>query len=670
MKFFLKILFVCSFIIHFGHAQQATNTHIVKKGETIYQIGRTYNVSPKKLLDLNPNARGIIYINDIIILPTSSLATTKNLASYRVLPGETKYGLSKRFGVSISALENENPHIKNGLQSGHLLKIANAKNLEPSSTPNSEASLNYSKSTPHKVIKGETLYGISRANNITVNQLINANKDIIKGVLMAGVTINIPVFDNIQDSSTYIVKKGDTKYNLSKRFNKSILELENANPEIKSVLRLGSTIVIPNGIDSNVEQTNKEEVVQVNSPTEESNNLKIETETNKIEAETTIDINKKTEITNQAIVKAQAYNSLIETIDKSKQNKILLFTPFTEAQFEVFTNNPSEFQSLENNLLKQNIEFHRGALMAIDSINSLELNSVIKISALENSNLKNKVPDAINGNALRAYNGIILPFYLDKSELIANLVKADDIPVITTYAENSNNNLSNLFEALPSPTIQRLKMLDYLKSQNANYIIIADSEKKKNKTQIEEKLPQAQFLKLNVNGSFDEDNLISMLDENRKNYVVLESNKPSVLISSTNLLLRVLSNYKIELAILEQSLMPDTNRVSSRRLKILNMVYPSFSKTSLTKAPNYFISRYRNKYNSDATVNVLLGFDIIYDSLIRLLQSNSFAETAQNTKSRHLYLVFDYKQTALGRFSNNNNIIIRQYGKDYDGQDN
>ena len=99
------------------------------------------------------------------------------------------------------------------------------------------------------------------------------------------------------------------------------------------------------------------------------------------------------------------------------------------------------------------------------------------------------------------------------------------------------------------------------------------------------------------------------------------------------------------------------------------MVYPSFSKSSLTNTPNYFLSRYRIKYNSDATINVLLGFDIIYDSLMRLLQSNSFNETAQNTKSKQLYLVFDYKQTALGRFSNTN-IIIRQYGKDYDGQDN
>lgn len=662
MKFFLKVLFVCSFIIQFGHAQQANKTHIVKKGETIYQIGRIYNVSPKKLLELNPNASEGIYINDVIILPTSIAETAKNTSTYRVKPGDTKYSLSKRFGISINALENENPHIKNGLQPGHLVKIANNQNLEPISLSNSETSLNYSKSIPYKIKKGETLYSISQANNLTVNQLKNANKDIITDVLTVGATINIPVFDNLQDSNTYIIKKGDTKYNLSKRFNKSILELENANPDIKSALQIGSTIVIPNGINSKVEESNKENVVQINTPTEDPNKITTETETS-------IEVNKIPEISNQAIVKSDVYNSLTKTVDKSKQNKVLLFTPFTKTQFENFTNNPAEFQSLQNNLFKQNVEFHRGALMAIDSIKSLGFNSEIKISALENSNLKNKVSDAINANAMRAYDGIVLPFYLNKSELIASLVKADNIPVITTYAEKNKDNLSNLFEALPSPNIQRLKTLEYLKTQNANYIVIADSEQNKNKIQILEKLPRAKYLKLNANGSFDEDNLISMLDKNQKNYIVLESAKSSVLISSTNLLLRVLSSYKIELAILEQSLMPDISKVSSRRLKILKMVYPSLSKTSLAETPNYFKTQYRNTYNSDVTINVLLGFDIIYDSLIRLLQFDNFDETVQSTKSRQLYLVFDYKQNGLGRFSNNN-IIIKQYDKDSDGQGN
>ena len=660
MKFFLKVLFVCSFIIQFGHAQEATKTHIVKKGETIYQIGRIYNVSPKILLELNPNAREVLYINDIIILPTSSEEITKNASTYKVQPGDTKYGISKRFGLSINALENENPDIKNGLKPGDILNIANAKNLEVSSLSNSEALLNHSESIPYKVKKGETLYSISQANDVTVNQLRNANKDIITDVLKVGTIINIPVFDDLRDSNTYIIKKGDTKYSLSKRFNKSIIELENANPDIKSTLRIGSTIVIPNEINSEVEESNKKNVIQVITPTEDTNKIITETETS-------IEVNKIPEISKQAVVKSDVYNSLTETIDKSKQNKVLLFTPFTKTQFEGFTNNPAEFQSLENNLLKQNVEFHRGALMAIDSIKSLGYNSEIKISALENSNLKNKVSDAINANAMIAYDGIILPFYLNKSELIASLVKADNIPVITTYAENNKDNLSNLFEALPSPYIQRLKMLEYLKTKNANYIVIADREQ--NKNQILEKLPRAKYLKLNTNGSFDEDNLISMLDKNQKNYIVLESAKSSVLISSTNLLLRVLSSYKIELAILEQSLMPDISKVSSRRLKILKMVYPSLSITSLTETPNNFKTQYRNTYNSDATINVLLGFDIIYDSLIRLLQSNNFDKIAQSTKSQQLYLVFDYKQNGLGRFSNNN-IIIKQYDKDSDGQDN
>ena len=48
MKFFLKVLFICSFIIQFGHAQEATKTHIVKKGEGAYfSSGSRPNQTPQ-----------------------------------------------------------------------------------------------------------------------------------------------------------------------------------------------------------------------------------------------------------------------------------------------------------------------------------------------------------------------------------------------------------------------------------------------------------------------------------------------------------------------------------------------------------------------------------------------------------------------------------------------
>ena len=664
LKLFLRIVCICIFLIQYLQAQDTTRTHTVKKGETIYQIGRLYNVSPKTLLQLNPDTGDVIYVNDLIILPGSSAINNNESGLYTVKRGETKFGLSKKFGITINALESENPHIKNGLQAGHILNVLGVEKASTASTTNLVNESVENEMMPYLVKKGETLWGISKAHNTTVAQLRSANRDAINNVLQAGSTIRVPIKPSSKNDNTYQVIKGDTKYGLSKRFNITISELEHLNPQIKQQLYAGSIINISQNNESNnvVESSSsKETIANSNSETNDSNSISQNTS-----SQGNDNLNPKV---NQPIANTAEGNTLYASIDRTEQNNFLMFVPFTENQFEYYKQNPSEFAVLDNKSLKDNIEFHRGAKMAIDSIKSLGLQCEVKINALENPNEKNTVSAKINTSEMQTYDGIIVPFYLNETEYIASLLKTDNIPVITTYAENNRPALDNLFETLPSPSTQRLTMLNYLKSKNANIIVIADRDRQESKALIEETLPNAKFLRLRTNGSFNENELLSMLDANQKNYVVLETDKPSVVISSTNLLLGEISSHQIQIAVLEQSLIPDVNRVSNRRLRILNMVYPAFSKNELKNAPLKFSLKYRHDYNSEPTINVLMGFDMIYDTLLRIYQAENFAETAKNMASEHMYLNFDYKQQALGRFSNNNLTILEYNTNNDNAQD-
>ena len=129
---FLSLLFLYSSA---GLAQETTLKHTVEKGETVFQLSRKYNVSPSEIYALNPSAVDIIKIGEVLSIPksinqsTSTTSSNSNVRTYAVVYGDTKFSLARRFGVSVETLEQQNPHIKNGLQAGHILKIEGQNSL-------------------------------------------------------------------------------------------------------------------------------------------------------------------------------------------------------------------------------------------------------------------------------------------------------------------------------------------------------------------------------------------------------------------------------------------------------------------------------------------------------------------------------------------------------------
>ena len=654
MRDCLKYLIVCFFWLHIGNAQDTAKTHVVTKGESIYQISRFYKVSATEIMRLNPGSGDLIYVGDTLILPASTPSFNDgNLSYYIVKQGETKFGLSRQYGITIEELERQNPHIINGLQAGHRLTMSNAKvtTAQESFENNLETYNGDTKS--YYVKKGETLYGISRANGITVAQLRGMNRDIITGILQANSYINIPSDDTQSDSTNtnvYVVKKDDTKYSLSKKFGVTVGDLEAENPAIKPVLRIGETITIPKQViaDSETQNTNTD----ISIPEEEEEVVE-PLATTSPEAITT---NTPIENVPESTV---ALEGLLASMDKSKTNKVLLGIPFTEKQFQSYTDNPIKYITLKNATLKQGIEYYRGAKLAVDSIKSLGLSLDVEVS-----DYKNGVFNAANTGKLESFNGIIIPSHFRGTEDIAHLLLENNTPVITSYAETTKGDLNNLYEAIASPSLQRATMLHYLKLREGNIVVVSDPDKEESNTVIETTTPGTKFINLKDNGTFNQNELINLLESDKTNYVVFDSNKSNALIGLSNTLLGETGNFDIQLAILEQSLMPDANAISPKRLRVLKMLYPTFSNDRNSMPSNTLIDSYKKTYKTEISENVILGFDITFDSLLRLFQTHSFNESVQQKPSEHIYMTFEYKKSVIGRY-NNNSLNINQYDIDY-----
>ncbi|MBO9699466.1 MAG: LysM peptidoglycan-binding domain-containing protein [Sporocytophaga sp.] len=87
---------------------------------------------------------------------------------YLVSPGETIYGISTKYGVSVNDLMEINPQLENGLKVGQIINIPYNPEIVQQIRKSEDAIV-------HKVAAGETLFGISKKYNIPMNDLLKWN---------------------------------------------------------------------------------------------------------------------------------------------------------------------------------------------------------------------------------------------------------------------------------------------------------------------------------------------------------------------------------------------------------------------------------------------------------------------------------------------------------------
>jgi LysM repeat protein len=104
-----------------------TREHIIIPMETKYGIARKYGMTVKELEELNPRVGvlqpGIMLKVGINVLDQPVIITDAAFDFYEVQPQETMYGLTRRFQVAEDSLIALNPALKDGLKWGMVLKV-------------------------------------------------------------------------------------------------------------------------------------------------------------------------------------------------------------------------------------------------------------------------------------------------------------------------------------------------------------------------------------------------------------------------------------------------------------------------------------------------------------------------------------------------------------------
>lgn len=95
------------------------------------------------------------------------------------------------------------------------------------------------------VQKGDTLWNISKKLDTSVDEIKKLN-NLTSNLLFVGQELKVPNYLTVEDSNVnYIVKKGDNLYNIAKIYNTTVPELKSYNNLTSDNLSIGQVIKIP-----------------------------------------------------------------------------------------------------------------------------------------------------------------------------------------------------------------------------------------------------------------------------------------------------------------------------------------------------------------------------------------------------------------------------------------
>ena len=229
----------------------------VKTKETIFGIAKKFNVTQDELKQYNPSINNGLKKDFVLLLPVSLIDSRKNNNStiqqsnpfvHIVKKGETLYGLSKTYGVSQEDIIANNPQVRAGLKLGQEIVIP-----QPSVKESANEQLNMEGNVLYHTIKqGETLYRLSKNYNISIENILKLNPGVSPENFKTGTVIkivaNAPKTEKRETTVTvmesYIAETGDNMKKIAKRTGVDIEDLEDANPNVGKV-KTGMTIQIP-----------------------------------------------------------------------------------------------------------------------------------------------------------------------------------------------------------------------------------------------------------------------------------------------------------------------------------------------------------------------------------------------------------------------------------------
>ena len=442
-----------------------------------------------------------------------------------------------------------------------------------------------------------------------------------------------PIFSQniVTDTIVHEVERKETLFSISQKYKININDILELNPQLRnSRLKRKSKILIP-VIESIQEKT----LVEKDSLPTEDDLLRLD-------------------------------SIFVKKRKRDNQLNLSVLLPFRSNT--VNYDSIEEVESLfeDRNLYTITLDFYSGILYAIEDLR--ELNVSINLNVFDTENSINKINEISSENSVKDSDVIIGPLIPRNFEIFSNIELLESIPKVFPLSTIPIKIIKGVIQSVTPKNLLRERMINYLDKnldREENIVIIADSLNNEIESKLSEIFPNSIKIKPEFEGYILPELLDSLLVDSLPNKVIVES-EIFTLISSvvSQLNSQITSERDVKLYTTYRGNQYDDPSINIKDLGNLAFTYTSISKKINNDSISKFESRYLNLFGSLPNKDVIRGYDVTKDILLRALIDKNLNRTTKYDEQSYTESKFLYKKDTLGGLFNSSMFILRH--REYD----
>ena len=531
----------------------------------------------------------------------------------------------------------------------------------------------------HKIKRKQTLSEISSIYGVSENLILKYNIEI---EIKRNNILKIPVKkarinkSNVVDKlKAYTVKPKEGKWRIAYKYGISINTLENINPEIGSILKLGQKIAVPNKDEiklNTVEENNDYFEIQKNiqiSVLEQKLGLKNNSIIklnpgilDSVEKCIIIKVPVSTK-TNEDVINLSK-KSLQDNIVDFDKKKFAIILPFRLDNFDYDSIQKSTPILKNDKLLNISLDFLFGAEMAVNSYSELGID--VQMDVFDSALDRSKIDQILDENNFEIYDFIVGPLTDNLFNYFVDSTKDLNIKIVKPLSKKQNTD-SRIINTIPNDTLLFNEIISHVESDTtrSEKYIISDSKSVEISNKIKKIFPESKqfFSKINEFGDDTKTLVYDDLDSTfvkGKNIVFLETKEQGFVSNVSSILNSFINDtIKIELFTTNKNNAFEGANVSNNYLSNLKFQYASTNKKIDIVEDKSFIDKFISNYNYFPSKYSIRAYDITYDLLLRISNGDLNDENIFGIESQYFENKFRYKRSSSGSIDNIANYLIK-----------
>lgn len=509
-----------------------------------------------------------------------------------------------------------------------------------------------------------SIYGVSETLILKYNDGVEISKNNI---------LKIPriIKSNLSKENrlkSYVVKPKEGKWRIAYKYGISIQLLEELNPQIGTILKLGQKIAVPNKnevelktveenrdyfeIKNNIQISVLEQKLGLNK----NSIIKLNPEIlDRIEKGIIIKVPVLTKANEDVINLSK--KSLQENIINFEKKKFAVILPFRLDNFDYDSIQKSTPVLKNDKLLNISLDVLFGVELAVNSYSELGID--VEMDLFDSALNKEEIDKILSENNFENYDFVLGPLTNNLFNYFVSATSDLNLKIVKPLSKKQNID-KNIVNTIPNDSILFNKIISHVKkdSISSEKYIISDSRSIDISNKIKKIFPDAKqfFSKINESGVDTKTLVYDDLDSTfvkGKNIVFLETKEQGFVSNVTSILNSFINDtINIELVTTNKNNAFEGVNISNNYLSNLKFKYASTNKKIDIEKDKLFLDKFISTYKFFPNKYSLRAYDLVYDMLLRISNGDFDDSDIHEIETEYFENKFRYIRSKSGSIDN------------------